>query len=263
MTLRMLAVCLFPLLAAICAPAGGYEKERLEEILSRPAYQRWRGGRLRDDEAGIWSRMRDRIREWLSRRREREERKEEEVSPRRNRAREASSWGVPGVELVNAAAWALFLGGAGFLLYIFFRAWLDRTRPRKRAAGPKVAVAEALASGDALAYDRDAWRGEAEKLERAGDFRHAFRALYLGLLSGLHECGLIAFSSSRTNWHYVRTFRGDSGGERFAELTGVFDRVWYGREAPVDSGPDNAGRADLAQFRREADALLAGGRGNA
>lgn len=261
MTLRLLAACLFPLLAAASVSAEGGEKERLEEILSRPAYQRWRGDRTREDESGVWSRLRDRIREWLFRSDEPEE--ERELSPSRDAGSDASSWRLPGVELVNAAAWALFLGGLGFLAYTFLRAWIDRARPRKRAAGPRVAVAEALASGDALAHDGDAWRREADKLERGGDFRHAYRALYLGLLSGLHERGLIDFSLWRTNWHYVGTFRGDSGRDRFADLTGVFDRVWYGGETPAASGPDGAWRDDLARFRREADALLAGGRSNA
>jgi Domain of unknown function (DUF4129) len=69
------------------------------------------------------------------------------------------------------------------------------------------------------------------RLEDEKNFRAMYRALYLALLAGLHAAGKIDHHRNRTNWAYVQHFRGP-GEERdlFGDLTGLFDRVWYGHK---------------------------------
>jgi hypothetical protein len=127
-------------------------------------------------------------------------------------------------------------------------------RPRAAAVVSRAAVRQALADGAALALDGGQWLEEADALARAGDFRLAWRALYLGLLSGLHGRGAIHYRRNRTNWTYVRDFRGGEG-ERasFRDLTGLFDEVWYGFKLPSDA----AGR--MPALRDEVARLIAAG----
>jgi hypothetical protein len=112
-------------------------------------------------------------------------------------------------------------------------------------------VREALESGEALALGTPQWMAEADRLAQQGDLRAVFRALYLALLSGLHTQGRIDFRRSRTNWTYVRRFRGVETDRRiFATLTSLFDRVWYGLKHP--SG------ASFERVRGQVAALLSG-----
>lgn len=105
-----------------------------------------------------------------------------------------------------------------------------RTRPnRGRNVRPTVAVKTALQTGDALALDSQGWMNEAGRLASQQNFRLMYRALYLALLSGLHTRGAIQFNRNRTNWMYVRAYRGTADQrQEFAVLTTLFDRVWYG-----------------------------------
>jgi hypothetical protein len=74
-----------------------------------------------------------------------------------------------------------------------------------------------------------------------GDFRGALRAIYLAVLSALHRRGAIEYDPTRSNWDYVRAFRG--GLEElpsFRDLTRRFDFAWYGRLGADAMGYDAA-----------------------
>jgi hypothetical protein len=74
---------------------------------------------------------------------------------------------------------------------------------------------------------------EAKKLADSGEYRGAFRCVYLASLSHLDEIGALRFERSRTNWEYLRELdkRGqDTLRDQLRPLTMDFDRKFYGRE---------------------------------
>lgn len=83
---------------------------------------------------------------------------------------------------------------------------------------------------------------EAARLADAGDWRGAFRCVYLASISHLDEIGALRFEKSRTNWEYLREL--DKSGrlslkDQLQPLTSDFDRKFYGRE--------NCNREDYAR----------------
>ena len=82
------------------------------------------------------------------------------------------------------------------------------------------------------------------------EFRAVYRALYLALLSGLHAANKIDFRKTRTNWTYVRGYRGPEPEKvTFTSLTALFDRVWYGEQP--------AAQSSIPEVRRRVAWLLA------
>ncbi len=125
---------------------------------------------------------------------------------------------------------AMGLGG-----WIVWTIWSQRrgTAEESAVVPPVVNVKKALNEGDALAQNADAWLSLAQQLGQDGDWRMAYRAMYLALLSGLHETGRIHFRKSLTNHAYVNRYRGPREEiQIFSTLTDIFDRVWYG-DKPV------------------------------
>src|SRR5262249_59664133 len=79
-----------------------------------------------------------------------------------------------------------------------------------------------------------AWLRQAEELARGGQFAEAVRALFHAALSQLHQAGLLRCEPTRTNGEYVEQVRRAgraATGDDLAELTGVFERGWYGGQA--------------------------------
>ncbi|MFP4055247.1 MAG: DUF4129 domain-containing protein [Candidatus Brocadiia bacterium] len=234
-------------------------REHLERILRRPPYQRWRRRETRPEtepETGLMRSIRQtlqRWREWLAEKLDQWFGREPGLPEPAARGSEGPGLAVRVLKLlgyVGLAALAVFLA---FLAYRLIR--------ERRRGGPAARVVsrervrDALESGEALALGGPQWLAEAERLAREGDFRSVYRALYLALLSGLHERRKIDFRKSRTNWHYVRRFRGEEGErEVFTSLTSLFDRVWYGQTKPQGTS--------LATVRAQVSRLLAteGGR---
>ncbi|MDR0363298.1 MAG: hypothetical protein LBJ46_11545 [Planctomycetota bacterium] len=243
--------------SAPAGASGGIDDRLLDDILSRPRYERWRSLSPSGDEGpGALSRFAERFGNWWRSLWE----KKEPHTPRPEpvaRTRGTSGPAI-GSGLFNALGWCILAGGALFLLNSLITAYRERgARPTRTR--PRTAMARALTDGDALAYDDGDWAKEAERRAEHGDFRHAYRALYLGLLSGLHEKGAIVFSPKRTNWQHVLGYRAESGRDRFAGLTEAFDRVWYGRETPDSAENGDVWRGGLARFSRDADLLLGKG----
>lgn len=157
--------------------------------------------------------------------------------------RHGSGWGSGGAWGLGAAA-----GGLGKLLLIFLifivigmAAWIGWSLWKQRhsttadqsVVTPPVNIKKALSDGDALAQGADAWLDLAQQLGDEGNWRMAYRAMYLALLSGLNESGRIQFRKSLTNRAYVGRYRGPTDEiHTFSTLTDVFDRVWYG-DKPV------------------------------
>lgn len=158
----------------------------------------------------------------------------------------------PFVQILKVAAWIAL---AVAILVGAWLIWRRSTGARKTAIAPAVeqrAIDEALERGDALALDQKSWMVQAARSDDDRDFRRMYRALYLALLSGLHERGHIRFNRNHTNWMYVSTYRGPrEQRDNFAALTDLFDRVWYGRHLPDGESPEG--------LRRQVATLIAAG----
>jgi len=102
------------------------------------------------------------------------------------------------------------------------------------------------------ARDKDSLLALAEQQAKGGDYRRAFRLVYLAALVALDTGGVLRFDRSKTNWEYLRALRTAGRSDVYAALTPLtreFDQVWYGF-APTDAS--HYARA-LAQYQ----ALLA------
>ena len=109
-----------------------------------------------------------------------------------------------------------------------------RRAPAAAAAAGSAGAAHAPkpedAAESALSREPMGWWSEADALAARGEYRLAVRALYLAVLSALHRRGAIDYDPSRSNWDYVRAFKGEGGAlPPFRELTLRFDFAWYGR----------------------------------
>lgn len=215
-----LGVCLF--MQAAC---GGDARDALSRITDKPEYQRWKSYKFHEDRKNIREQYdsdddEDDYREKPAPKREYSRRYEENDTP-------GSVAGFSG--LFKFLGYLLLVVTVVFIAFSIFQHYREGREVATEKKKPPVAAAKALADGDALALDGSEWDRETERLLRQGDIRLAYRALYLGLLSELHSQGRIVFSRNRTNWQYVRSYKGESAMRReFADLTDVFDQVWYG-----------------------------------
>jgi hypothetical protein len=92
----------------------------------------------------------------------------------------------------------------------------------------------------------------AEQKAAAGDYRLAFRIVYLATLIALDSGGVLRFDRSKTNWEYLRALQAadrNDVAEKMRPLTRTFDRVWYGLSP--------AGRGEYALALAEHRALVA------
>ena len=77
----------------------------------------------------------------------------------------------------------------------------------------------------------------AEQQAKTGDYRRAFRLVYLASLVALDTSGVLRFDRSKTNWEYLRLLRASGRNDVYVALTPLtreFDQVWYGL-APADA----------------------------
>ncbi len=116
------------------------------------------------------------------------------------------------------------------LLWIVFR-MLRNWSPREYAARPAHKVA---AEEEALAeIERDAgvWLTQAEEWARQGDFRRAYRAVFLAMLLQLDSAELLSYDRARTNGDYLRQLQQARNQPIYALLVSfaaAFDARWYG-----------------------------------
>ncbi len=142
----------------------------------------------------------------------------------------------------EGAVWVLGIGAAAILAILVVR--LMRRVPRA-GTDPALATVSGEEMPDALSRSTEAWRRFAEEFVRKGEWRLALRAVYLALLSLLHERGAIRYARDRTNGEYAAALASVPAGEPFQSLTGMFDRAWYGDKPFAEEGYDTA--LDLAR----------------
>lgn len=123
----------------------------------------------------------------------------------------------------------------------------------RRIVSPRVAVP---ATGPQMAAHvrprtpEEALRQAAAHAQK-GEFREAFRSVYLAILLGLDGKKVLEYSPSKTNWEYVRDLAATvpTASELLKDLTGVFDRrVYRGEECTARDY-----EAALAVYRRVSD----------
>ena len=159
-------------------------------------------------------------------------------------AAKAAGGGVEGVE------------GLRVLLYLFIAAavlligWVVvlMVKQAKRHAAPRLtARAVAVAAPDlrdenvqAALLPADGWLALAREQAARGEWRLAWRALYLATLARLAADGLLSLAKFKTNLDYERELRRRALSRaeivaRFAARRRGFEAVWYGREQPGEA----------------------------
>jgi hypothetical protein len=155
------------------------------------------------------------------------------------------------------------LGGGGGLQWVFivaflvFMAWLLAKLLRgfigyrsERKAGKRTVFDFDEADADVI-VEPDVWLQQAERFAQEGDFRRAFRAVFIAVILQLDRAGAIRFDRARTNGDYLRQLRGGDLPDAlrlFGPLTVEFDQRWYGDHPTAE--------ADYRRCRETHTALL-------
>ncbi len=199
------------------APASGRskdeEKQKLGEILGRPEYL--------PPEKAEESRLERWIREffdWLSRN-----------FPRVSSG-PADEAGSPGMaRAVQVVLFVLVIALVGFLVFRFAPFVFSRKKGDQDARGDRVILGEAVPA-EMSASDLFS---EAEQLARDGDLRGAIRKGYVAVLCRLGDRGVVRLAGHKTNRDYLRDVRREAGlYEAMSDITGRFERTWYGLRPP-------------------------------
>jgi hypothetical protein len=262
-----------PTAAPTDAPATAHNstsaepKEKLQEILARPLFQRWQLRQMRAQPKqtetklvdGMVEELQRRIREFI-----------DWLGQNLKTLMPQSAPNLPSVtwldklmsmaETLKVVGYVVLAAALVVTAIWLYRAWraMDRS-PRSSKVLSREQVRVALDSGQALAMDSQSWLVQAEQLASESDLRSVYRAIYLALLSGLHAQGKIDFRQTRTNWVYVSHYRGViEERELFSSLTGLFDQVWYGHR-PADAMRLGEVRASVLQLVGDAGRVQAGG----
>jgi len=148
----------------------------------------------------------------------------------------------------------------GILIVIAAAAFAVLVAVLVQAIGRREARARPLALDEEEAVlvearDNNSLLALAEQQAKAGDYRRAFRLVYLASLVALDTNGVLRFDRSKTNWEYLRAMRASGRSDVYAALTPLtreFDQVWYGF-APADAS--QYARA-LAQYHALQDHAL-------
>ena len=151
-----------------------------------------------------------------------------------------------------------FIGAA--VLLIFWVVWLMMKNARRHAAPLLTARAVAAAAPDlsdenvqAALLPADGWLALAREQAALGEWRLAWRALYLATLARLAAEGLLSLAKFKTNLDYERELRRRALSRaeivaHFAARRRAFEDVWYGRAQPGEA----AVREWLAELERPA-----------
>lgn len=144
-------------------------------------------------------------------------------------------WIAPVIE------WALF-GAAAAGLILFVRRSLARQSLR-------IALSDAAAAVRRSHRDTTDWARMAEERAAAGDWREAVHSLYWAAIVSLEARNAWKPNPTRTPREYPRLLRPGSQAQRhLRDLTGQFERVWYGNHG-LDEADFRAAQASFAAIR--------------
>lgn len=132
-----------------------------------------------------------------------------------------------GSNLVIAVLLTVISAGLLWIAFRMFKQWTPREYVA-RSARPLAAEEEALAE---IERNLEAWVAQAEEWAKKGDFRRAFRAMFLAMLLELDSAGLLSYDRARTNGDYLRQLQQTRNQPIYAMLVSLaasFDAFWYG-----------------------------------
>ena len=132
----------------------------------------------------------------------------------------------------TALTWTLVTLMACALLWVAYRLLRDWTPRAKPAPALNPLRGQDEAAPADIIRDPQHWRHQAEEHARAGDYRAAYRALFLAVLLRLDHAGVLSYDIARTNGDYLRALRTDAQATLHDLLLPPaqdFDRFWYGR----------------------------------
>ena len=132
------------------------------------------------------------------------------------------------------------------LILAVARNWKGAVPPKEKST-TTFDIDEAAAD---MMEEPDEWLRQAQRFAEAGDYRRAFRAVFLGVLLQLDKAGAIEYNRYRTNGDYVRLLRTRGFNalvEAFRPLVFEFDLHWYGNRATAEE--------DYRRCRREYDRI--------
>lgn len=161
-------------------------------------------------------------------------------------SRHTASPTAPSINLAFVKTLVIILAVGAFALLV---AILVKSLQRRTVRTAPLALDETEAAL-VEARDTDSLRALAEEQAKNGDYRRAFRLIYLATLVALDTGGVLRFDRSKTNWEYLRALRATGRGDvhdRMTPLTRDFDRLWYGFAA--------AGKSDYLLALSQYDAL--------
>lgn len=185
------------------------DKQKLEEILNRPEYQKPE----EKEENWIQRKWRE-FWDWLLRSRS-PDKKEEKA--------EGSPLMASGLLYTVLILAAVFIG---FLIYYFAPSIIKQIREREKAdKNSRIILGETLSSEDSS----QSIFAEAEELARSGNLRSAIRKGYIALLCELSDKKIIGLARHKTNRDYLRDVRSKKElHQNMNSLTLNFERNWYG-----------------------------------
>ena len=150
----------------------------------------------------------------------------------------------PGVQWVFIA---LFIAVGTYVARRLIRSYLATRKTTRAKARTAFDLDD---TEEEISREPNDWLEEARRREEEGDYRRAYRALFLAVLLKLDQAGVVAFERGRTNGEYLRSLRRDSRPYLHDALTPLvleFDLRWYGDK------PTTA--EDAAKMRVEYDRL--------
>ncbi len=133
--------------------------------------------------------------------------------------------GLVSRDMVFALVITLIIIGVVILVIILFR-----MRNKNRKSKPK-SVSIELEEEDVENPDAGKWLDKAQNLVEMDDYRGAYRATFIAILSLLHEKQQLHLELSRSNGEYVREVRQKSKHEIYLQMKDAaddFDLRWYG-----------------------------------
>jgi len=156
-------------------------------------------------------------------------------------APEGSSGGASALRLVLYffAAGVVIL--VGVIVYLVVTRGRAERRPAIEATGVTPALPDIADEGSHAGMLRtEEWLEVARAQLARGEWRLAWRALYLATLARLAADGLVSLAKSKTNLDYEREVRRRSLGslditDRFAARRAAYEDVWYGQLMPEES----------------------------
>ena len=121
--------------------------------------------------------------------------------------------------------------GLGWVAFRILRDW-HPVRAGGNSARPESVVEEEDA--DPFIRDPEHWQAQAAGFAQSGEYRRAYRSLFLAVLLKLDAGGALSFRRALTNGDYIRNLRVGSSRALYELLlppANAFDRFWYGQEA--------------------------------